>query len=64
MLVAGELAEPRLGMFKELLELSEQYKRVKPVLVNTIIFLRRKSQKPRHFRGFLYRGTTRWFLSL
>ena len=25
---AGELKEPRLGMFKELLELSEQYKRV------------------------------------
>lgn len=24
---AGELKEPRLGMFKELLELSEQYKR-------------------------------------
>ena len=24
---AGELQEPRLGMFKELLELSEQYKR-------------------------------------
>lgn len=24
---AGELAEPRLGMFKELLALSEQYKR-------------------------------------
>ena len=24
---AGELAEPRLSMFKELLELSEQYKR-------------------------------------
>lgn len=24
---AGELAEPRLGMFKELLELSERYKR-------------------------------------
>lgn len=23
----GELAEPRLGMFKELLALSEQYKR-------------------------------------
>jgi hypothetical protein len=25
---AGELKEPRLGMFKELLELSERYKRV------------------------------------
>ena len=25
---AGELLEPRLGKFKELLELSEQYKRV------------------------------------
>ena len=25
---AGELQEPRLSMFKELLELSEQYKRV------------------------------------
>ena len=24
---AGELAEPRLGMFKELLELSEKYRR-------------------------------------
>lgn len=24
---AGELKEPRLGMFKEMLELSEQYKR-------------------------------------
>ena len=24
---AGELKEPRLGMFKELMELSEQYKR-------------------------------------
>lgn len=24
---AGELAEPRLGMFKELLELCEQYRR-------------------------------------
>ncbi len=27
MMNAGELAEPRLGMFKELLELSERYKR-------------------------------------
>ena len=25
---AGELKEPRLGMFKELMELSERYKRV------------------------------------
>lgn len=25
---AGELKEPRLGMFKELMELSEQYKRI------------------------------------
>lgn len=25
---AGKLKEPRLGMFKELMELSEQYKRV------------------------------------
>ncbi len=25
---AGELKEPRIGMFKELLELSERYKRV------------------------------------
>ena len=25
---AGELAEPRLGMFKELLELSEKYKHI------------------------------------
>lgn len=28
---AGELAEPRLGMFMELLELSEMYKREKMV---------------------------------
>jgi hypothetical protein len=27
LLNAGEMAEPRLGMFKELLELVEQYKR-------------------------------------
>jgi hypothetical protein len=27
MINAGELKEPRLGMFKELLALSEQYKR-------------------------------------
>ena len=28
MLNAGELAEPRLGMFKELLELSNRYKHI------------------------------------
>ena len=27
LMIAGELKEPRLGMFKELLALSEQYKR-------------------------------------